>query len=1200
MKTQAHSQINATKPLVFMPVQGSLLQRKCACGNHTVAGGKCAECAKNKTGLQRKLAIGASNDPLEQEADRVADEVMRMPDPMATDAGPADTGASDSGKQPGNGSNALQRMCSGCAMEEEDKLRRKPLANTPITPRISALNGPVAARFSLPQQESVVQRQEMEDEEEMMQMKPAGGGSAVPAVTPGVEAGINSLKGGGQPLPESMRAFFEPRFGMDFSGVRVHTDAQAAGTANSVQAKAFTTGRNIVFGAGEYAPYSGGGRRLIAHELAHVVQQGAAGRPAVQRVSNSADTRLPAAQADALVYAAAADTHIQSALINLAADTDLRRRNVPALVAQEGLILTPLTPRHDSPPGAARIEFFVGTVNYATSVTLHEDADYHIGGANRKSIRIRARWHADVDIAHPLVKDLVVDAVSDAAHTMAARQSPGSLTTFDLYRARFNVLYQGYVAWSDDLNPALDSKGPRTDRSRAVFDQIYAEDSAVKAEYDANIGGIRERIDTYTGPEGLNPLNSPRLQTLRAAFFPVATPVPNANYPAFRAAIQAAANALEPADRDTVDNSNEWQLLINQHVTTEAKRAEIRTIIRTPPPAPVVAPAAAPVVAPAGPAAGGGVTPQMFVDGVRIDGPPSPVIANARKEQVTLTPISIHANPAVPIDTRFTVVTPPGRVNGANVSPDSRWPDASASGVPFEPEIINTATVAMTAHLDLVNGPVGLAPARPIVDFPFTIQDNRQTQFIANWFAAVNFNSGAAQEWFDPGTSVVAYRGGTQNFGIGAFLPAAASPNTNPGLTLFVKTRIKRGAVNVAAPATLEPFPPDRREITQISINTAAPGVVPVVGDPLDFEVELIGADRATVLDTKIIAIPVLPEAVYTRAQAIAAAVADNTHFHDTSAAGLLGQMVAAGGVAANVAAAIKPLSPAVPPPGPLITLRPLTVRHNSAAYVASVSGGPDPSKVGYFVGTTYNIPAPDSAHSFADVAGAAAFHLPTGFGPRFVAANRTTDVAAGTKRPDPELIPLIVHEAVHAMDFTSVSTSNLERYKKEFRAYWTDGRFGPPSSALCPVLPGECKEATTDPALPPPGPKSPRARAIFNQVYGSTTYPFVKPAYDNNTGGFRIAVDDYVIPDGINLVVSVRLESLRQLIQGITSANFAARRVTVQGFMGVGAPPPVGALTADEKNEVQRNRAWRDLVNAEITSAANRALIKADLGIPT
>ena len=63
---------------LLMPTQG-MLQRKCACGRHTMGGGQCADCAKKKTGLQRKLTIGASNDPLEQEADRIADQVLAAP-----------------------------------------------------------------------------------------------------------------------------------------------------------------------------------------------------------------------------------------------------------------------------------------------------------------------------------------------------------------------------------------------------------------------------------------------------------------------------------------------------------------------------------------------------------------------------------------------------------------------------------------------------------------------------------------------------------------------------------------------------------------------------------------------------------------------------------------------------------------------------------------------------------------------------------------------------------------------------------------------------------------------------------------------------------------------------------------------------------------------------------------------------------------
>jgi hypothetical protein len=77
----------------------------------------------------------------------------------------------------------------------------------------------------------------------------------------------------GRPLPESVRAFFEPRFGHDFSQVRVHTDVPAAEAARAVHARAYTLGTHIAFAAGQFAPRAPDGLRLLAHELTHVVQQ---------------------------------------------------------------------------------------------------------------------------------------------------------------------------------------------------------------------------------------------------------------------------------------------------------------------------------------------------------------------------------------------------------------------------------------------------------------------------------------------------------------------------------------------------------------------------------------------------------------------------------------------------------------------------------------------------------------------------------------------------------------------------------------------------------------------------------------------------------------------------------------------------------------------------------------------------------------
>ncbi|MDE2154830.1 MAG: DUF4157 domain-containing protein [Xanthomonadaceae bacterium] len=86
----------------------------------------------------------------------------------------------------------------------------------------------------------------------------------------------------GQPLDTATRAFMEPRFGFDFSAVRVHDTAPAAASAGDVGAAAYTVGRNIVFGAGRYAPSTHAGKEILAHELTHVIQQGGAA-PMLQR-----------------------------------------------------------------------------------------------------------------------------------------------------------------------------------------------------------------------------------------------------------------------------------------------------------------------------------------------------------------------------------------------------------------------------------------------------------------------------------------------------------------------------------------------------------------------------------------------------------------------------------------------------------------------------------------------------------------------------------------------------------------------------------------------------------------------------------------------------------------------------------------------------------------------------------------------------
>src|SRR5437016_4260067 len=98
------------------------------------------------------------------------------------------------------------------------------------------------------------------------------------------------LSSSGQPLNADTRDFMEPRFGHDFSQVRVHTDERAVESAQAVDALAYTVGQDVVFGEGQYEPETGEGKRLLAHELTHVVQNEQNIIPPTQEMSNLTDT----------------------------------------------------------------------------------------------------------------------------------------------------------------------------------------------------------------------------------------------------------------------------------------------------------------------------------------------------------------------------------------------------------------------------------------------------------------------------------------------------------------------------------------------------------------------------------------------------------------------------------------------------------------------------------------------------------------------------------------------------------------------------------------------------------------------------------------------------------------------------------------------------------------------------------------------
>jgi len=162
-------------------------------------------------GIQRKLNVGEEDDEFEREADKNADRVMRMPE-----------------------DGYLQRKCQEC--EKEEKLRRLPTSESPTSFAQSHTAGPSA-------------------------------------VGKGLSNAIQSSRGRGQSLDRSTQSFMNSRMGAEFSGVNVHTDTEATQLNRQLHSRAFTIGSDIYFNEGQYKPESASGKRLLAHELTHVMQQ---------------------------------------------------------------------------------------------------------------------------------------------------------------------------------------------------------------------------------------------------------------------------------------------------------------------------------------------------------------------------------------------------------------------------------------------------------------------------------------------------------------------------------------------------------------------------------------------------------------------------------------------------------------------------------------------------------------------------------------------------------------------------------------------------------------------------------------------------------------------------------------------------------------------------------------------------------------
>lgn len=255
-------------------------------GVQSAAGNRAA-----RTALQRSMEVGAAGDAHEVEADAVAREIVAAGPTTQREAEEDELQASHlqrAAEEEELQASHVQRAAEGEdeAIEakhvqraaEEDELQAKHVQRAAEEEELQAKHLQRAAEEE-ELQASHLQREAEEDELQMSRLQrestPEVGleGGSVSADT---SAMVDGARGGGQGLAPDVRREMEGHFGADFSGVKVHQGAEASDLNNRLSARAFTTGNDIFIGQGGLNPGSRGGKELLAHELTHVVQQGAA------------------------------------------------------------------------------------------------------------------------------------------------------------------------------------------------------------------------------------------------------------------------------------------------------------------------------------------------------------------------------------------------------------------------------------------------------------------------------------------------------------------------------------------------------------------------------------------------------------------------------------------------------------------------------------------------------------------------------------------------------------------------------------------------------------------------------------------------------------------------------------------------------------------------------------------------------------
>jgi Domain of unknown function (DUF4157) len=282
------SRKKVTNPVIANPsLTSSDRQTKVAMSSGTAFSGH--DLSRISPRYQAKLSISQPGDAYEREADTIAQKVMRMGDRSLQQQA---TPQKDERVQLKPVGELITPLVQREAIPEEEELQAKSDGSLTIQResmpedeeellQMKADTNSSIQREAMPEEEEeeslqmkadknlAIQREEIPEEEELVQAKSPLQRAGGLAASNDISSKLHSRRGGGSPLSDNVRGFMEPRFGADFSHVKVHTDGEAVQMARDVGAQAFAYGSDVYFGAGK----SPGNNELTAHELTHVVQQ---------------------------------------------------------------------------------------------------------------------------------------------------------------------------------------------------------------------------------------------------------------------------------------------------------------------------------------------------------------------------------------------------------------------------------------------------------------------------------------------------------------------------------------------------------------------------------------------------------------------------------------------------------------------------------------------------------------------------------------------------------------------------------------------------------------------------------------------------------------------------------------------------------------------------------------------------------------